>query len=892
MLEEELVESAWPMLFRGEYDYDERDERTRRQFGRDIFQSTRYDRSEGRWLPVYETEYDLSVMRAQSRNIAAFTSISIGALESLSNYVLGTGFKYSFHTETPAAPDGLIADVQQFVDSFRLVNKFDGEDGALDVEMHDRARIDGEALIALHEAADGIPRLSLVEPDCLTEPTSARNLEDWLMDTGNLPSDTASFWKFGVHTIFNPKMQREDTSTPLGYHVVYNESGSEWDYVPAGRMVHDKRNVGRNAKRGVSDFVGIADDIYREVKLRGNMGDTAAIQAAIAWIKEYPQGASSDGIESHTSNLAEFQRTRRSVGGSESVNVQRIRAGHVPNIKQGMRYIAGPMGQLNHPVFARVGAYIMRSIGVRWRMPEYMISGDASNANMASTMVAESPFVKAREDDQRDRKIVHRELFWKAIKMAFDARRWERYGLEWPEFRRVVLLKIDAPQVASRDGLKQAQENQILSREGILSPRTWASQQNLDYDDEVANGAKKAEPANPFGGMFGGDTPVAESLVESFAECCGKPTGSAHVRVARDGTVKLSQPMNPKDASAMLQALNRLHAVIVSDMTDAAGLPANHPDRTAAEERAATMPSLMARAIRMTRPILRESHGGCPHCGPPFRDKALVEESYFATCERDEAGRCVRAGGSKSKSENLSKTPVVKQKPLGGGVSESRLVTLKDGSQAVFKPASGEPSDDHPDGPLRNSITSGTAWQREVAVSAIADELGMSDLVPSTVERQLAPTPGAPKESGSLQEFVPGKVAAKMSESERYDGDHDLARAATLDYVIGNTDRHDGNWLVGDDNKIKLIDNGLSFPHMDDPSDYVNGDLIKQAARKDLIVPQEVSQWRGKWPAVKSHLTRLKLESGAIALAKQRFDTAVSQAGKPFRGIKLPRFSN
>ena len=30
-------------------------------------------------------------------------------------------------------------------------------------------------------------------------------------------------------------------------------------------------------------------------------------------------------------------------------------------------------------------------------MPEYMVSGDASNANYASTLVAESPFVKARQ---------------------------------------------------------------------------------------------------------------------------------------------------------------------------------------------------------------------------------------------------------------------------------------------------------------------------------------------------------------------------------------------------------------------------------------------------------------------------------------------------------------
>ena len=44
----------------------------------------------------------------------------------------------------------------------------------------------------------------------------------------------------------------------------------------------------------------------------------------------------------------------------------------------------------------------LRAIGSALAMPEYMISGDSSNANYASTMVAEGPAVKTFEEMQAD----------------------------------------------------------------------------------------------------------------------------------------------------------------------------------------------------------------------------------------------------------------------------------------------------------------------------------------------------------------------------------------------------------------------------------------------------------------------------------------------------------
>ncbi|MGZ3316610.1 MAG: hypothetical protein ACXU95_04830, partial [Isosphaeraceae bacterium] len=144
-------------------------------------------------------------------------------------------------------------------------------------------------------------------------------------------------------------------------------------------------------------------------------------------------------------------------------------------------------------------AFMRRSIGVRWSFPEYMISGDASNANYASTLVAESPFVKARQADQQWYGRHFHAMLWKVLRLEYEAGTLDRFGLKWPEIVQLVDVTFDAPEVASRDGLKQAQENQILVSLGAKSIETVQIEAGLDPETERKRGAKPAAPAQPMG---------------------------------------------------------------------------------------------------------------------------------------------------------------------------------------------------------------------------------------------------------------------------------------------------------------------------------------------------------------------------------------------------------
>jgi hypothetical protein len=470
------------------------------------------DRQAGKLWPIYQCEQDLARIRGRSHSVATLTPMYAGVIDALANYVIGPGFTFTAQpvvsmqglpaesidslTSPPLAPPSeggekldqraaaLARAVQQTIDLFLDDNDFYG---SLDREAHARSREDGEAFLLLTPRPAGRISARFLECEQITQPADTRPLEDWLGCGDEFPS----CWKFGVHT------PAHETNRPLGYHVVADGTGLDWDYVPAGCLEHFKRNVPANAKRGVSDFYPVLGDLEREAKLRRNTAHSAALQAAIAWILEPPPGTLS--AQAQAPGDAIFTRYQRPVagGGWKDQDVNLYPPGTILRPSAGLVYKPGPMGSERNPNFLLVGQYLLRAIAVRWNIPEYLISADASNANYASSLVAESPFVKAREADQQFYKRHFRSLLWKVVRLAWEAGRFARLGVSWDTLASLVEVKIDAPAVATRDSLKLAQTQELQMRLGILSPRTAAAQAGLDYQAERQQRAEYGGIVNP-----------------------------------------------------------------------------------------------------------------------------------------------------------------------------------------------------------------------------------------------------------------------------------------------------------------------------------------------------------------------------------------------------------
>jgi hypothetical protein len=114
-------------------------------------------------------------------------------------------------------------------------------------------------------------------------------------------------------------------------------------------------------------------------------------------------------------------------------------------------------------------------------MPEFMLSSDASNANYASTMVAESPAVRMFERLQAEQVEADLEVMRRVIAVA------ERAGRTSSDSLTAIDIQAVAPPLAVRDALKDAQVARIEYQSGILSPQTWSQRRRLDYAQEQAN---------------------------------------------------------------------------------------------------------------------------------------------------------------------------------------------------------------------------------------------------------------------------------------------------------------------------------------------------------------------------------------------------------------------
>lgn len=469
------------------------------------------DRIDGDYLPVYRDEFELREARASARALAAFTSTAIGAVSALTNYTIGTGYSFTAiprnENSRNAQLDALLSDVQ-----FVLDEQFERIDfvGDLDLELHERSREDGEAFVAIYPKPGDLCDIRVIEPDEITEPANKLGLERWLGTIDRFQS----FWKYGVHTRYDARMKTEDVDKPLGYHVVFDDDGSEWDYVPTDRMLHIKRNVPRRAKRGISDFIPILRDLEREAKLRRNTAEGAATQAAITFIREHLPAAGKSDIEDFVSERLGFDTTK--ANNKTGTTTRRVEVYDSPVIKDvpaGMKYHAGPLGTLRSPVFIEVAQYLLRIIGTRWSMPEFLISGDASNNNFASSLVAEAPFVKARERDQNFYSKRYRAFAWMLLKHAHRAGFFKRYNIDFDRLKRLVEISVETPEPKSRDAYAQAQTDEVLQRLGVKSKRSIATGHGLDFDEETEN-MQDETPVSPMGAGSGGMLPSA--LAKAF----------------------------------------------------------------------------------------------------------------------------------------------------------------------------------------------------------------------------------------------------------------------------------------------------------------------------------------------------------------------------------------
>ena len=445
------------------------------------------DRRNGRNVPVYSTEYDLDEIRAAGRFLLDSSPHAIGIVGALVNYTFGkSGFTYSAKAE-PKKSKGMdvsqiVVAVQEVIDEFLDLNDWQGDK---EKEIFRRAIRDGELFVGLWDCKHGICETRVIDPEQIRDP--GRKVEGY---------DSS----FGVVT------DEDDIERVHGYAIKWDVNRpTADDFMDACDVAHLKRNVDSKLKRGISDFFAVESNIMDARKLLTSAVRGAGVQAAIPFVRQHAAGTTQAQVETMRSgNATGAQSVTDRRGINRTTYQQSYRPGTVLDVPKGMEYLGSPManGEAARSYIEVLQAGL-RSIGTRWNAPEYLISGDASNANYSSTMVAESPFVKAIESEQGTLSKFFLRILWRVIGWACQC---GRIPVPFRDVKRVVQISIGCPDVAVRDREKETNRRKVLVDGGIMSKKTWATEEDLDFEEEQANGAlEKVEPPPMLsGGGFGG----------------------------------------------------------------------------------------------------------------------------------------------------------------------------------------------------------------------------------------------------------------------------------------------------------------------------------------------------------------------------------------------------
>ncbi len=475
------------------------------------------DRRDGANWPIFRTEAELAQHRQRSRIVCQKNAYAISLLGNLTNYLIGEGFTYRVQPrksrDTSSKPgmqtspeDQAVIDAgQAVVDAFLACNRWTSTqnpdpDQAIvapskEREAFIRLKRDGETILRLFYLDDGKTAVRFVEPEQVTDPPD-RSAGDG--------------WSFGMRHCTEPF---EDEETIEEYFVKYKNStghSEDGEYVPADEIVHLKpHNQDATVKRGFPAFsLDTLDAFERASKLQRNVSASSAVRAATAEIWKHQQASASD-VSSMAQRMAERTGTNP-VSGKQELQ-ERLQPGSIRRIAAGMDPVwPQAVGAEEH---LSVVQGDLRQAVAAFNAPEYF-TGDASNANYASTKEAGSPFVQASTAEQGHFKAAFAIVILRALRWAM------KQGKLPGNFFEVCELQVETPAVSVRDKLQKAQVDQIYISTKVKSVQTTQMEEGLDPEHELANieefdernGSAGGGLGSLFGGDGGGDNPPTPRL--------------------------------------------------------------------------------------------------------------------------------------------------------------------------------------------------------------------------------------------------------------------------------------------------------------------------------------------------------------------------------------------
>lgn len=427
-------------------------------------------RRKGEFIPAFLTESQLTWLRRRLRALATSNEIGQAVLRNRQSYAIGKGFKYKVLPKRPGVSPQTVRAAQLLVDTFCDYNALPQKES----ELLWRCDVEGEAFLRLFPRPNGLLEVRFTEPDAVKAPFG--------------DNDSAEN-SFGIKT------DKLDVATVRGYWIVTGlpDEQPAPRLVPPEQIVHIKSpETPSFSKRGLSPFFAVESNLRQAEDLLNSTVALAKNRAKIAMIRRM-KGVSEAAARALLQTQSQDGATVTDPATGQQVSLEKYRYGSILTVADTTE-IEFPSADIGASDHVAVYQMILRSVGALFCMPEYMISGDASNANYSSTMVAESPFVRSMERlqdylaDHLARRPYHpRSLIWRQLMHA------AAIGMLPKTIAQDVEIQVEPPTLIVRDVQKEAAVDQIYNGMGIKSKTTIALEQGLDPEKEAQHLAREKQ---------------------------------------------------------------------------------------------------------------------------------------------------------------------------------------------------------------------------------------------------------------------------------------------------------------------------------------------------------------------------------------------------------------
>ncbi|MCH7688408.1 MAG: phage portal protein [Planctomycetes bacterium] len=377
--------------------------------------------------------------RTKARKLVVDNPYARNLLRLLEIYVVGPELKL---IHTPLQKGGDLNNLDQ--EANRLWSRF-LEENRTHFSYREFARRtwrDGECFLRTFPASEWPPAVRFVDPETIG-PTSDHP------DSHGILTDP------------------DDVETPISYLRIDLASGELKEEIPAEEIIHTKIGVDSNQKRGLTIFTPVLSmlssfDEWLDIELQARK-----LQASIVlWRKV-------QGSPSQVASIADAAQTSTVNDPLGTARKERYRPGSILTTSQATE-LEFLQPNTNFSDAVPLGRLLLLSTAAGAGVPEFMLTSDASNANFASTMVAEGPAVKLFESEQyfftREFSALWRWVMSEAVRQRLLPEDFfERMTLSW-----------SFPQLINRDRPREKFADVQLVKQKVLSRAEVARRDNAD----------------------------------------------------------------------------------------------------------------------------------------------------------------------------------------------------------------------------------------------------------------------------------------------------------------------------------------------------------------------------------------------------------------------------